>query len=507
MTDVDLRPRPGSGDDDPQNTPAGADPRRWRALIILGLVQFIIFLDATIVNVALPSIQHDLGFSAGGLTWVVNGYLLAAGGLLLVGGRLADLLGRRRMFIIGAALFAVASLTAGLAFSPAVLIVARFAQGVAEAVAAPAAMSIVALLFTDPGERAKAFGIWGGLAGLGSTLGVLLSGVLVEFADWRWIFYITIPLAVIPLLLARKLIDESKMAGGKRPDMVSAVLVTGGLIAVIHGLVTVPGSSWGSADVLIPIIGGALAIGVFLVIQAYSANPLIPLRFFRNRTRITGNVTLVFHASASAAIFFILVLYMQDVLHYSPLEAGLAWIPLCILFMAGLMISMKLVPKVGFRTVMVVGLLLMSGGVLWLSGIAVDGVYWTDLMPATALFGFGGGVSIPAIQSASMQDVSMEDAGLGSGVFTTVQQMGQALGLTVIVAIALTSQASALADGQALGAAATSGYQVAFVVASIVLAVGALAALLLLKKGSPQGIQQQEAEPAADDSVVTQPSV
>jgi EmrB/QacA subfamily drug resistance transporter len=493
MTDVDPHPRLGAGGD-PESMPAGADPRRWRALVILGLVQFIIFLDATIVNVALPAIQRDLGFSAGGLTWVVNGYLLAAGGLLLVGGRLADLFGRRRMFVIGAALFAVASLTAGLAFTPGVLIVARFAQGIAEATAAPAAMSIVALLFTDPGERAKAFGIWGGLAGLGSALGVVLSGVLVELADWRWVFYVNIPLAVIPFLLARKLIDESKMTGGKRPDLLSAVLVTGGLIAVIHGLITVPESSWGSPGVLIPIIGGALALGVFLVLQAYSANPLIPLRFFRHRTRITGNLTLVFHASASAAVFFIVVLYMQNVLGYTPLQAGLAWLPLCVLFMTGLMLSMKLVPKVGVRTMTVLGLLLMAGGVLWLSRIGVDSSYWSHIMPSTALFGFGGGMSIPAIQAASLQDVSMQDAGLGSGVFTTVQQMGQALGLTVIVTVALASQASALAGGAAGGAAATSGYRVAFTVAAMVLAAGGLAALALMK-GSARAARQQRDEP------------
>jgi EmrB/QacA subfamily drug resistance transporter len=491
MTDVDLRPESGR---DPQNTPAGADPRRWRALVILGLVQFIVFLDATIVNVALPSIQHDLGFTAGGLTWVVNGYLLAAGGLLLVGGRLSDLVGRRRMFMIGACLFAVASLTAGLAFSPAVLIIARFAQGIAEAVAAPAAMSIMALLFTDPGERAKAFGIWGGLSGLGSTVGVLLSGLLVQVADWRWVFYITIPLAVIPLLLARKLIDESKMSSGQRPDMISAVLVTGGLIAVIQGLVTVPESSWGSADVLVPLIGGLLAVALFLLLQATVRNPLVPLRFFRHPIRIAGNVTLVFHASASAAVFFLVVLYMQEVLRYSPMAAGAAWLPLCALFVAGLLISMKVVPKTGFRPVMVVGLLLMSGGVLWLAGIEVGGNYWADLAPATALFGFGGGVSIPAIQAASMQDVSMEDAGLGSGVLTTVQQLGQALGLTVIVAIALSGQASAMADGATADAAATSGYQGAFVVAAAVLAAGALAALVLRRRSAPS----EDAEPVED---------
>jgi EmrB/QacA subfamily drug resistance transporter len=486
MTDVDVHPeQPGAEGVTSQNTSetqaTTADPRRWRALGILALVQFIIFLDATIVNVALPSIQHDLGFTAGGLTWVVNGYLLAAGGLLLVGGRLADLLGRRTMFIVGAGLFAVSSLIAALATSPEVLIAARFAQGIAEAVAAPAAMSIVALMFTDPGERAKAFGIWGGLAGLGSAMGVVLSGVLTELADWRWVFYINIPLALIPLLLAPKLIDESK-AGGKRPDFLSAVLVTGGLVAVIHALVTVPVASWGSSDVLFPLIGGLVLLAAFFTIQAKSANPLIPLRFFRHRIRMTGNATLVFHASASAAIFFIVVLYMQEVLHYSPIEAGLAWIPLCVLFMAGLMVSMKVVPKLGARTVMVIGLLLMAAGALWLSQIDVDTSYWAVLLPATAVFGAGGGISSPAIQTASLEDVSMEDAGLGSGVLTTVQQMGQALGLTIIVAIALATTTSALSSGQASDVAATSGYQDAFLVAAIVLAAGAVAAFMLLRK-------------------------
>jgi EmrB/QacA subfamily drug resistance transporter len=496
MTNVDLHEEPasgGSGSPGSLSTPS-ADPRRWKALGILALVQFIIFLDATIVNVALPSIQHDLGFSASGLTWVVNGYLLAAGGLLLVGGRMADIIGRRRMFIIGAALFAVSSLTAALAQDPAMLIAARFAQGIAEAVAAPAAMSIVALLFTEPGERAKAFSIWGGLAGLGSAMGVVLSGVLTEFADWRWVFFINIPLALVPMLIAPKLIKESRMPG-KRPDILSAVLVIGGLVAIIKGLLSLTDSPWSSAAVYGPIAGGVVALVLFLVIQARSANPLVPLRFFAHRTRFTANLTLIFHASASAAIFFIVVLYMQNVLSYSPLVSGLAWLPLCVLFVAGLMISMTVLPKFGAKPLLVGGLVLMAGGALLMSTIQVDSSFLLPLLPATALVGFGGGLSSPAIQTAALQDVSMDDAGLGSGVLTTVTQTGQALGLTIIVTIALASATVAQTAGKTVRVAATSGYQLAFVVATIVLAVGALAALVLMKTSK----QPQAGQPEANE--------
>jgi EmrB/QacA subfamily drug resistance transporter len=468
---------------DASTTPT-PDPRRWRALMVLAFVQFIIFLDATIVNVALPAIQRDLGFTAGGLTWVVNGYLLAAGGLLLAGGRLADLLGRRKLFLSGAGLFAVASLTAAVAWSPAVLIVGRFAQGIAEAIAAPAAMALVALLFTNPAERAKAFGIWGGLAGLGSATGVVLSGVLTDLVSWRLVFLVNIPLALIPLIFGPKLLTESKMSG-KRPDLISAVLVTGGLIAVIQGLLTASTDGWGAGSTLTPLLIGVAALVLFVIVQAKSSNPLVPLRFFANRTRATGNIALIFQASASAAMFFLAVLYMQQVLGFNPLQSGLAWLPFCVFVLAGMMLTMNLLPKVGPRNAIIVGMLISAAGTLMLSYITVDGTYWTSILPASVLIGLGGGITGPALQAAALQDVSMEDAGLGSGVLTTVQQMGQALGLTVIVAIALSIESGALAGGHSAAAAATSGYQVAFLVASIVLAVGALSAAVLVKRNKP----------------------
>jgi EmrB/QacA subfamily drug resistance transporter len=447
----------------------------------LALVQFIIFLDATIVNVALPSIQNDLQFTSSGLTWVVNGYLLAAGGLLLLGGRLADIFGRRRMFAIGAALFIVASLTAALAESQEVLIIGRFAQGIAEALAAPAAMSLVALLFTDPAERGKAFAIWGGLAGLGSACGVLLSGVLTDIASWRWVFYINIPLAVIPLLLVFRTVDESRMAGARRPDWISAALVTGSMIAIVQGVLSLTTNPFTSAAVLVPLAGGLLALAVFLGIQASSANPLLPLRFLANRTRVTGNLSLMFLNSSTAVMFFLLVLYMQDVLGYSPLENGLAWLPFCVAFVGGLQIAMKLLPRLGTRLTLSAGLLLSGVGILTLTLIPVDGSFVVNLLPGMVLIAVGGGMAFPAIQTAALSGVDMQDAGLGSGILTTVGQLGQAFGLAIIVTLAL-NQANRLgAAGSQLAEASVGGYRLAFLIAGTSLAIGGVLSYLLLR--------------------------
>lgn len=453
---------------------------------MLALVQFIVFLDATIVNVALPSIQHDLHFSPTGLTWVVNGYLLAAGGLLLLGGRLADIFGRRRIFMLGASLFAVSSLTAALSTNQEVLIASRFAQGIAEALAAPAALSLVALMFSDNAERNKAFGIWGGLAGLGSAAGVVLSGVLTDIASWRWVFYVTIPLAVIPLLFTRKLIDESKMDGAKRPDWVSAILATVSMVAIIQGILSLGSKPFGSVDVLLPLVGGIAVLGIFIGIQAKSANPLLPLGFLKHKTRITGSISMTFLNSTTAAMFFLLVLYMQDVLHYTPLQNGLAWLPFCVAFMAGLQFSMKLLPKVGARGALATGLLIAGIGVLPLAFIPVDGSFWINLVPAMVIIAVGGGMAFPAIQTAALSDVSMQDAGLGSGILTTLGQLGQALGLATLVAIAINHTSDLVSTGTSAVDAAVGGYKLAFVITGILLVIGAAVTYALLPKHQPQ---------------------
>ena len=272
-----------------------ADPRRWKALGVLALIQFMLVLDITVVNVALPHIDNDLHFSATGLAWVVNGYVLMAGGLLLLGGRLADILGRRKIFLIGVLLFAVASATCGAAVNPGMLVASRFVQGMGEALAAPASLGLIALLFADPRERIKALGLWGGIAGLGGTLGVVISGVLVNYVSWRWIFYINLPIAAFALLMVPRLVSESKMVlENRRLDFAGAITGTAGLIGLVYGLLQAADHPWGSTAVLVPLIGGPVLLGVALYIEARSDHPLIPLTFFQNRTRTVTNFTTLF---------------------------------------------------------------------------------------------------------------------------------------------------------------------------------------------------------------------
>ncbi|MEW9532621.1 MFS transporter [Microbispora sp. NPDC049125] len=475
----------------PEST--GANPLRWKALSILALVQFIIYVDATIVNVALPSIREDLGFTSDGLIWVVNCYLIAAGGLLLLGGRLADRIGRRRVFCVGSAAFAVASLVAGLAISPGMLLTGRVIQGVAEALAAPAGLAMVALLFNDPKERAKAFGMWAGLSGLGACAGVLLSGVFTGLLTWRLIFLINIPLSVIPLLTLPKIVEESRApSSGRRIDWAGAALITGGLFMVIYGLLAAVHQSWSAPGVWGPLVGGLVALALALVVEANVAEPLIPLRFFRNRIRLTANGVTAIIGGVSAAVFFMVVLYVQDVLGYTPLQSGLAWVPFCLAFMGGLFGSMQIIMRFGPRPAMSLGLLVAAAGLYLLSQLPVGGSFWTQLLPATVLVAIGFGMTNPAMQQSSMHGVSEMDAGLGSGVLTTLLQLSGALGLAVFVPVALREQSASVAGGATAAQAAVSGFTLAFQVASIVLVIGSAAVLFLLR-GTPSPAQAQHA--------------
>jgi len=465
---------------------ATADPRRWKALGVLAIVQLMLLLDATVVNVALPSIKSDLQFSESGLTWVVSAYLLAAGGLLLLGGKIADLIGRRRVFIFGTVLFAIASVIAGAAQTSAMLIVGRVLQGAAEGLVAPAALSMVALLFTNSTERAKAFSIWASLAGLGSTLGVLFSGVLTDLASWRWIFYINIIFVVAALVLIRLVVDESKAPEGRRIDVPGAVLVTAGLVALMQAILAASTHPLGSTIVVVPLVIGVALLAAFVVVESRTDQPLLPLRFFGDRTRVTGYVTVVANASTSAAVFFILVLYMQNVLGYTPLQAGLAWLPFCLAFMPGLFFSMTLMQRAGVRVTLAVGLVVSAIGVLLLSRVPVDGVYVVDLLPAMIVTSLGFAITAPAMQNAATHALTAEDAGLGAGVVTTVQQMGQALGLTVFVTVAL-ARTSAVQASTA-SSAATAGYQIAFLVAAAALVIGAVVAPLILRRSVDEAV-------------------
>ena len=401
------------------STPAAAqpDPRRWKALGVLGLIQFMLILDITVVNVALPRIQHDLGFSQAGLAWVVNGYVLMAGGLLLLGGRLADILGRRRLFLLGVGLFAIASATCGAAVDPGMLVASRFLQGAGEALAAPASLGLIALLFPDPRERMKALGLWGGIAGLGGTSGTVISGVLVDFASWRWIFFINLPVALFALTVVPRLVSESRMErDAHRPDYAGALTGTGGLIAVVDGLLQAATHPWGSAQVLLPLSGGLALLGLMVWIEARSDSPLIPLEFFKNHTRVVTNFVTLFFSSSFFSYFFLLTLFEQQVLGYSPLKGGLSYLPFGLTIGAGIGLGTALMPRVGVKPLLTAGFFGCAAGLFLTSGIDVHASYVSGVLPGMIVLGLGSGVSFPATGNPSLHEVTGQDSSLASGV-------------------------------------------------------------------------------------------
>jgi EmrB/QacA subfamily drug resistance transporter len=465
----------------PASADPEADPRRWRALAVLALVQFMIVIDITVVNVALPTIQRALNFSAGGLAWVVDGYALTAGGLLLLGGRIGDLLGRRRLFLIGTALFAVASFTSGAAQSSGMLVASRFAQGAGEALASPAALALVVLLFRDAKERTKALGIWSGIAGLGGTVGVLLSGIIVNFVSWRWIFFINLPIAVTAIALIPRLIDESKAEiAGRRFDFPGAILATGGVLALVDGFLNASRHPWGSSQVLVPLLAGVGALIALAVVERRTREPLIPMTFFANRTRISANIATAVMASGMFGMFFLLTLYLQGVLHYSPLKTGLAYVPFGFGLITGITVSTKIIERVGARVVIATAYTIAGAGLLLLGGVTVNGSYAGDLLPTILMLSFGMGAAFPAIQIAALHEVSAENAGLGSGVQNTVMQVGGALGLAVLVTLAVRRSAASIAAGNNEAIAATQGYALAFRIAALALFAAALIGLALV---------------------------
>ncbi|MER7898989.1 MFS transporter [Streptomyces sp. NPDC096046] len=465
-----------------------ADPRRWWVLALLSGLQFMILLDMTVVNVALPLVQDSLGFSEAGLTWVVNGYVLAAGGLLILGGRLADVFGRRRLLLTGVGIFAVSSAVCGAAVVPGMMVVGRFAQGAAEAIAAPASLGLIALLFTDPKERNKALGIWGGLVALGGTLGYIVSGVLTDLTSWRWLFYINLPVALAVLVAIPRMVTESRMEREKDQglDIAGAVTSTAGLVAIVYGLLQAAEHPWESASVVLPLAGGIALLLATLIIERRAKNPLIPLDFFANRTRSVINGTSLFFMAAFISYTFILTLFEQHVLKYSPLETGLAYLPLGFGIGIGIGVGTALTPRVGVRAIVAAGFIGAGVGLLLTSMIDVDTDYVGGILPGMVVFGVCAGATMPAATSAALHQVTSQNSSLASGVQNTMQQIGGALGLAVLVPLAIRYTTSEIQDGVPVEVAVTSGYALAFRVGAALMIIGGVLIMALFERVDPE---------------------
>ena len=456
--------------------------RRWLVLATLALVQFVIVTDTTIVNVALPSIGADVGLGTAGLTWVVNAYLLAAGGLMLMGGRLADLLGRRRMFLAGAVVFGMASVGCALAPDGRTLVAARALQGVGEALASPAALSILTLLFPAPADRARALGIWGGLAGLGATLGVTLSGVLVTVWGWRAVFWVNVPFVLAAVVLLPVLLKLAPSGGGppaarRRVDLGGPLTLTAGLVAVVHGLIGAQHSAVTAPTVWAPVLLGAGLLTAFLLIERRHPDPLVPLSFFAHRTRLAANALSALVVGPMASMFLLLTLYQQDVLGRSALQTGLAYLPFCVVFVAAVFASVALTSRVGIIRATGTAFAVAALGMVLLLRLDPAGGFWGQLLPATLVLAVGFGLAMPPLQTAAMSGLSELDAGLGAGVQTAVQSLGNAVG--VALALLVSVQVAQAAGGSA--AAMAAGTRSAFAASAGALALGLVLTLVALR--------------------------
>jgi EmrB/QacA subfamily drug resistance transporter len=443
---------------------------RRPALLVLCLVQFMLVLDDTVVNVALPSIRGDLGFGPAGVAWVVNAYFLAFGGLLLLFGRAADLWGRRRVFLWGVALFGVASLVCGLAQEPWQLVAGRLVQGAGAAMASPAALSLITLLFPANEERVKALGIWGGIAGLGGTMGLVISGALTGLTSWRWIFLINLPVAVMALALLPRLVPESRAPGRARLDIPGAALGTVAALALVYGLLEVGESGWSPMSFGAVVLAVALGIA-FLVVEIRAAEPLVPLPFLAFRPRAVANVALLLFSAATYAMSFLLMIHLQTVVGYDPLRAGVAYLPFGAGILAGMWLSARVVIRFGTRWPLVVSFLVSAAGLLLLSGVAPGDGYVSGVLPGMLVMSFGCGLTLPALTGAAVTGTTEENAGLGSAVFSSVQQVGGAVGLAVLVTLATRHADSAAATDPLR--AATEGFSLGITAAAALVVLGA----------------------------------
>jgi EmrB/QacA subfamily drug resistance transporter len=475
---------------------ASTDGRgRWFALYVLCLGSLMIVLDTTIVGVALPSIRTDLDFSEASLAWVVNGYLLTFGGFLLLGGRLGDLFGHRRLFICGITLFTLASLGCGLAGSRGVLIGARAVQGLGGAVVEAVALSLMINLFTEPAERAKAMGLYGFVASGGGSLGVLLGGVLTNSLDWHWIFLVNVPIGVLVVALSPRLVPggRSELAGG-RLDVAGALTVTGSVMLAVYAVVNGNQQGWTSAQTLGLFAAAGVLLAGFLAVEARVSTPLVPLRLFGLRRVATANVVGVLWAAAMFAWFFLTALYLQLVLGYSPLQVGLAFLPGNLIMAAfSVALSAKLVTRLGVRLPLVAGLALATTGLALFARAPVGGSFAVDVLPSMILLGVGAGMALNPVLLAAMSDVAPAESGLASGMVNTSFMLGGALGLAVLAGVAASRTDHLLGSGESRLAALSGGYHVAFLVAAGFSAAAAALGAVLLGAGREAAERRAEA--------------
>jgi EmrB/QacA subfamily drug resistance transporter len=456
---------------------------RWTALILLCVAQFVVVLDASIVNVALPSIGRGLHFSEQNLPWVVNAYVIAFGGFLLLGGRAADLLGRRRVFMAGLVVVAVASLAAGFAANQGQLIAARAAQGLGAAIISPAALSIVTTLFEDGAERNKALGAWGAVAGSAGAAGVLLGGILTDGLGWEWVLWVNVPVSLIAIVLTPGLIPESRSRSATRHfDAAGAISITAGLSLLAYALLDASSAGWGSAKIVGLLALSIALIGVFVLIELRSAAPLVPFRIFRLRTLTGANVVGVLLGASLFSMFFFISLYMQQVLRYSPIHAGLSYLPLAVTIIVAAGLGGQFVTRLGFKPILAAGMLLVAGGLVWFSRISVGGGFVNDIFGPSLLAAMGLGFGFVTSTIAAVSGVKEREQGLASGLINTSQQIGGALGLAVLSTIATTRVHHVMAaGGSSLPRALTEGFRSAFLGGAVIAALGFLATLILIR--------------------------
>jgi EmrB/QacA subfamily drug resistance transporter len=472
------------------------DPRRWWALALLCGAFFMVILDAAIVTVALPSIEKGLDFSAQGLQWVVSAYALTFAGLLLLGGRAADLLGRRRVFMVGVVVFTVASLLCGLAWSDTALIGARGFQGIGAAIMTPSALSIIITTFEEGAERNKALGIWGALGGIGATTAWLIGGPIVDGLGWEWIFFINIPVGLVALALAPVLLRESRGTLARRSyDPAGALTITGALGLLVYALVEAPTAGWGSTQTILLLAGSAALLGAFALIESRHPAPLVPLRIFRRRSIVGANAVMLVFGALPYGLSFTLTLYAQQVLGYSALKFGLTSLVFPVMAAIGSIVGQGIVLRVGFRPVAAVGMALMGGGALLLTQVSVGGSYFGDIFFGLLVFGPGVGLAFVTASIAALAGVPEHESGLASGLSNTSFQIGAAIGVAIVTTVAVTRTDDYLAAHMGTNplVALTEGFQSAFMAVAILAAGGVILALALL--GRSQTVPDEELEP------------